>query len=140
MKILLILLALLPFNVSALNAYPGAYTLLPPLSRTTTTTSEVIHNAQSIKCGHVIVNVSAYTAGSITAHVQGYVNATGTYYDLLVSPALTATGTTVLKVCPGITAVANGATADFIPTQWQVQLVAADATPITYSVSLELMQ
>jgi len=115
----------------------GAKVVLPSASRAVTTTSSITISP-AMKCGHVIVNVTAFTAGALTPHIQDYDPASNTYYDVLVGPAIASTGKTVLKVCPGITPIANGAAADFLTTNWQIQMVAGTADAITYSVGMEV--
>lgn len=90
------------------------------------------NNSQNV---HLLINVSAITATpSVVFTIQGKEPIGGLYYDLLASPAITATGTTVLKVGPGLEPVANGAAADFLPVNWRVKAVHGDADSITYSV------
>ena len=67
--------------------------------------------------------------------IQGKDHLSGKYYDLLVGVAITAIGTTILKVYPGIMASANVAASDILPLTWRVQFVHADVDSITYSVS-----
>ena len=67
--------------------------------------------------------------------IQGKDPLSGKYYDLLVGVAIIATGMTILKVHPGITASANISASDMLPLIWRVQFVHADADSITYSVS-----
>lgn len=142
MKILLFILLLLPFDLFAVTfVSPGTLIALPSAARTATTASDQLQSSsRAVKCGHIITNVSSYTAGSLTVAIQGYNEATATYYDMLTSAAITSTGTTVLKVCPGITSIVNGAANDFLPDKWRINITHGDATSITYSVSLELQQ
>lgn len=86
----------------------------------------------------VIVNVSAYTSGTYTPHIQGKDPVSGNYYDILVGPAISATGTTVLHVYPGVTAAANSAAAAILPYTWRVQLVGATTPSMTLSVGANL--
>ncbi len=89
---------------------------------------------------HVIIDVTLDPAlASITPHIQGKDPASGKYYDLLVGVAITATGTTVLKVYPGIAVAANAAASDIMPKTWRVRMVHVDADSITYSVGAALV-
>lgn len=83
---------------------------------------------------HVIVNISAYTSGTFTPTIQGKDPITGTYYTILAGTALNSTGTTILKVYPGITAAANASASDFIPKTWRVSMVGASTPVATFSV------
>jgi len=112
--------------------------VLPSVARTAATTSSTFTN-YAHHGAHVIVNVTvAATAGSITPTIQGFDEVTQAYYDLLVGAAITTTGVTVLKVYPGITAVANGSTSDFLPIKWRVSMAVATADSYTYTVSANL--
>lgn len=57
------------------------------------------------------------------------------YYTILTSAAITGTGTTVLRIYPGLTAAANVTVNDVLPAVWRVQAVAGDTDSLTYSVS-----
>lgn len=107
--------------------------LLASAARTATNSTPDQAGA-GFSAAHVIVDVTAWTAGSVTPKLQGKDIASGKYYDLLIGPALVATGTTVLKIGRGISPAANGAAGDLLPETWRVVLTHADATSITYSV------
>lgn len=87
--------------------------------------------------GHIVINVTAYTAGNYTPKVQGK-TAGGTYYDVLVGTAISSTGSTILKVYPGVAPVANGSAADFLPQVWRLQMNGASGQSMTYSVEAVL--
>ena len=105
---------------------------------TATYTSPVISNDAPLKFGQIIVNVSAYTSGSITPRIEAYDPASNSYYTLLTGSAKTTTGQVVLKIGPGITAAANVAVSDFLPEQWRVVLTAGAATNLTCSVGVNM--
>ena len=65
---------------------------------------------------------------------------TGTYYTLLVSAALAATGFTVLKIFPGSTVTANLAANDTLPHEWRVAVGVADTDSMTYSISASMLR
>ena len=107
--------------------------VLPSAARTATL------NSDDLDCQgrgvHVIIDVTAISATpSVVPKIQGYDPLSGKYYDVLVGVAITATGTTVLKVYPGIVASANVAASDVVPPVWRVRMEHADADSITYSV------
>lgn len=90
--------------------------------------------------GHFIIDVTTIAATpSVVFKVQGKVPGTSTYYDILVSAAITATGTTVLKVHPGFLAVANTVANDILPRTWRVIATHGDTDSITYSVTASLL-
>lgn len=105
---------------------------------TATYTSSAISNDTPLRFGQIIVNVSAFTSGSITPKIEAYDPASGTYYAILTGSAINAAGQVVLKVGPSITAAANVAVSDFLPTQWRVVLTAAGGTSLTCSVGANL--
>lgn len=125
-------------DVVIVSGQASQQVLLASAARTTTQTVKV-SSPLGLRCGHVIINVSAYTTGSLTPVIQGYDIAANAYYNILSGVAITAAGRTVLKVCPGITASANVSTADFLPLNWQLVITVGDASSITYSVSAELL-
>ena len=95
------------------------------------------HGARGI---HVIIDVTSITSSpSVVFTLQGLDTASGKYYDLLVSAAIVATGTTVLKLYPGITPVANGAANDILPRAFRVEVVHADTDSITYSLGFSAL-
>lgn len=88
--------------------------------------------------GHFVINISAYTSGTYTPHIQGKDPVSGAYYDILVGTALNSAGTTVLKVYPGIGALANGSASDVLPQTWRVQLIGGSSPSMTISVAAYL--
>jgi hypothetical protein len=63
----------------------------------------------------------------------------GKFYNLLTGSAITTTGTTVLKIYPGIGTIANGAASDVIPANLRLVMTHADANSITYTASVHLV-
>lgn len=89
-------------------------------------------NGRGVK---VVIDVTADpAAASVVFTIQGKDPVSGKYFDILSSAAVTATGTTVLTVYPGVTASTNVAASDVLPRTWRVKAVAADADSLTYSV------
>lgn len=114
-------------------------TVFASAARTATANSSDLPNSDS-RGAHIVIDVSAVSATpSVTFKVQGKDPLSGSYYDILTSAAITATGTTVLKVYPGITAAANVAVSDVLPQVWRVRAEHGDADSITYSVSASLI-
>lgn len=108
------------------------------------------HNSQDLqnlnaRGVHVVVDVTAETAGgsthTIVVKIQGKDAASGKYYDLLESASITDTGTTALKVYPGIAAASNVAASDVLPREWRVRIehTADGASDMTYSVGANLV-
>lgn len=129
-RLLVALLLLLPLLAAAQNS---GGTLIPSFAYTATVSSNDMDNGQ-FRGVHVIVNVSAYTGGTFTPKIQGKDPASGTYYDILVGPAIAATGATVLKVYPGILASGSAAAQDILPKTWRVTVIGASTPSATLSV------
>lgn len=81
---------------------------------------------------HIVVDITAVTGTSPTlvVTVEGKDPLSGKYYTLLASASLTATGTTVLKVSPGLTAAANTVANDVLPRIWRVKTTIGGTTPV----------
>lgn len=89
---------------------------------------------------HVVIDVTAVAlTPSVVPTIDGYDVLSDKWYTLLTGAAITATGTTVLKIYPGITATANVSASDIIPSQIRVVMTHADTDSITYSVAAHLM-
>lgn len=80
----------------------------------------------------VSVNISAIagTTPTITFTVEGKDPASGTYYTLLASTALNATGLVRLLVGPGLTAAANAAANAYLPPVFRVKWVVGGTLPV----------
>jgi len=88
---------------------------------------------------HVIIDVTEVTdTPSLVVTIQGKDPASGKYYTILASAAITAVGTTVLKIGPALTAAANSVANDFVPSIWRVIVTAADTDPAIYSIGANL--
>ena len=81
---------------------------------------------------HIVINATAVASGaSLTPSIVGICK--GVEYTILGGSAISSTGTTVLKVYPGITAAANAAASDVLPQQWRVD-VAVTGGAVSFSV------
>ncbi len=107
------------------------------VSSTVSSSDETNHNS---KGAHFIIDVSAIaSAGTITVSIQGKDSISGNYYDILVGSTITATGTTALKVYPGIGQIPNGSASDILPRTFRVTCTYGGSGTITYSVSCSLI-
>lgn len=91
----------------------------------------------------VFVRISAITGTSptLTVTLQGKDEASGQYYTILASAALTATGLTVLKVYPGLTAAANTVANDILPSTYRVISAIGGTSPaVTATVSAVVVE
>jgi hypothetical protein len=118
---------------------PEQLVLLASAARTATVASSDVGN-RGHRGVHVVIDVTAATADpSVVFTLQGYSPAGNDYYTILASAAITGTGTTVLRVYPGLTAANNTIANDVMPAVWRVNAVHADADSITYSVAASLI-
>lgn len=91
---------------------------------------------------HLIIDITALagTTPTLTVTIQGKDAVSGKYYDILASSALNATGTTVLRVYPGLTAAANLTANDVLPRDWRVKTAIAGTTPeVTATIAHSLI-
>jgi hypothetical protein len=105
----------------------------------TTSADQVNFNAV---CAIVGVNITTMTgtAPTLTVTVQGKDAASGVYYTLLASAALSATGFTPLTVCPGSAATANTVSQLPLPRTWRISTVIGGTTPaVTYTVGASVI-
>lgn len=81
----------------------------------------VEQNAGASKGVMLFVDITAITGTSptLTVTLQGR-SPTGLYYTILASAALAATGLTVLRVYPGLTAATNTIANDVLPEAYRV--------------------
>lgn len=115
-------------------------TILDSAGRTATNNSEWYTNAD-YRGGHFIIDVTAVVSSpSVTFTIQGYDTASGKTYTVLASAAITGTGTTVLKVYPGLTASANAVANDVLPRVWRIVATHSNANSITYSVGFSAIK
>jgi hypothetical protein len=106
-------------------------TVLASAARTADTNSPDQTN-YNWRGGHIIINVTVLTT-SVIPTIKGKDPISGTYYSLLVGSSIASTGITILKIYPGILAVANAAASDILPRTWRLEMDHLDATTMTYS-------
>lgn len=114
----------------------NARVLLPSAARTATvsTPDQTNFNRRGVE---VIINTTVDgAAASVTPTIEGKDPASGEYYAILTGAAVAATGTVVLRVYPGLAAVANVAVSAVLPRTWRVTMTAADTDSLTYSIGV----
>ena len=110
--------------------------ILTSAVRAATNSSDVQQNYNS-KGLHLVINMTSVpTVDTVTPSIVGVVN--GVEYTILTGPAIVAAGVTVLKVYPGIAAIANASASDILPHNWKVTMTHSAATNFTYSVHANL--
>lgn len=91
---------------------------------------------------HLVIDVTGITGTTptLTVTIEGKDATSGKYYTILSSAALTAAGTTVLRVYPGLVAAANLTANDVLPRVWRVSTTIAGTTPaVTATIGASLM-
>ena len=93
---------------------------------------------------HVIINITTLTGTAPTATftVQGKIPSasSATYYTILASTAIAATGTTILKIGAALTASANAVANDIMPRDFRVIMTAGGTiTNLTATVDVQLV-
>jgi hypothetical protein len=83
----------------------------------------------------IVVNISAFTSGSLTVTING-ITSSGYTYPILTSTALAAVAVTPLRIFPGGTAAANAVANDMVPRTLQV--VTTVTGTLTYGIDYEL--
>lgn len=63
---------------------------------------------------------------TMTVKIRGKDPVSGSYFDVLASTSLTASGFTVLTVYPGIAVTANVSASDVLPRTWRVEYAASN--------------
>lgn len=112
------------------NVETGA--LVVPTTSSVNGADQTNHNGRGIT---VVVDITALTGTSITFTIQGKDPTSGKYYTLLVSAALVGTGTTILRVGPGLTAAANTVANDQLPRTFRVITTAVALSALTATVA-----
>lgn len=102
-------------------------------ARTATTSATVPLESSS---GLFFIDVTALTAGASLVFTIAGISPTSssTVYTILASAAITATGLTVLRVSPQLTAAANTIAKDMLPAAIKVTCTAADNKSVTYEM------
>lgn len=137
-----------PLGPGSRDMLPASQAVFDAQERTATETSEV-YSTQGASGLIVVIDVSAVTdTPSVVFTVQGVAYPAGpagrkVTWDLVESVAVTAANATdspvVLQVHPALVTVENLKTEALVPDRIQVVATHADADPITYTVTVELV-
>lgn len=85
-------------------------------------------NGRGVQVGIDITTLTG-TGPTVTVTIEGKDAASGKYYTLLQSAALSATGFTLLTLYPGAPTTANVSSPQVLPSTWRVKAVVAGTTP-----------
>lgn len=122
-----------------MSVHTPQLTLFPSAARTAAPTPAEFDAGGHHGC-HVVIRLTAVTASpTLTPTVAFYDELADVWCTLLVGSDITATGTTVLKVYPGIAAVAGASASDCIHGRCRLSVAHADADSATYSASVHLI-
>lgn len=112
-----------------------SYTVWASAARTATPDTEELELPHGAQKAYVVIDCTAVTATpSVTFLIEGVDRASGKTFTLLQSAAITATGTTVLRINDALTASANTIAKDCLTPVIRFTATHADADSITYSV------
>ncbi len=93
------------------------------------------------KGAHIIIDVTADpAAASVVFTVRGVDPASGKTYDILVSAAIVAVGTTVLTIYPAAVITANVSANAALPEEFIIHAEHTDGDSITYSVGVNMLK
>jgi hypothetical protein len=116
--------------------------LFPALARTATPPPSSWNDYSHTRVGgHIVIRTSAIGAApSVVPVVEAQDPLSQQWYPLLTGAAIVAVGLVVLRIYPGVAAVANLSVADFIPPIWRLSMTHSNGDSITYSASANLRE
>lgn len=102
----------------------------------TVNSSDIINtNGKGINIG---INTTIDAAGAYTVALQGKDVVSGTYYTILTSATLAATGFVLMSIYPGLVAVANTVANAVLPRTYRIQVVVTTG-PITATIGASVI-
>lgn len=119
---------------------PSSDTVLASAARTATATSETMGNNGGCNLIVTLVATALANSPSITLGVQGYDPASGSWYTIVTSAAVTTASPTTKQVFVGsaLAASTNVAANVPLPDKWRVVVTHSNSDSITYSVGATL--
>ena len=115
-----------------------AVTVTPSSSKAVASLNVALNNPDSKALDLVIDVTDAGAAGSLAVTIQGVDPTSAKKYTILASAAITAVGTTVLRVGPALTASANAVANFNVPRQLNI-LAAVTVNAMTFSIGANLI-
>lgn len=113
--------------------------ILASAARTATTNGALTDNL-SERGVYFVTNITAGAGYSIQPELQIQDVTSGNYISVATGVALTASGTYLFKVYPGITEIAGFAYSMALPRYWRFRMVHGNANSVTYSVSGQVLK
>lgn len=92
-------------------------------------TDQTNFNGRGLKLVTNITGITGSGTPTLTVTIQGKDPVSGQYYTILTGAGITATGTQVLTVYPGIAVAANVSASDILPRTWRVAFTITGTTP-----------
>ena len=114
---------------------PNIITVYPSAARVATPTAVELDMSTARSLILVIDCTVDDALASVVFNIDGVDTLSDTAWTILDSTAVTATGTTILRIGPEMTASAGAKARDVVPSVVRVTPVHADADSITYSVA-----
>lgn len=113
-----------------------AFAIYASTARTATPDTAEFELPAGSKAGVFVIDVTAATSTPSTVFtVLGVDRVSGKTYTILASAAIVGTGTTVLRVGPGLTAAANLVANDILPPVIRISAVHGNANSQTYTMA-----
>lgn len=116
-----------------------SFAVFTSAARTATPDTQEFELPAGTKFGVFVIDCTAVTSTpSVVFTISGVDRLSGKVYTVLASAAITGTGTTVLRVGPGLTAAGNLVANDVLPSVIRVTATHGDADSITYSMGAQV--
>lgn len=112
--------------------------VLASATRSADNTSKEFFNPDHVGLDLIIDVTAVPGTDTVTVTIQGQDPASGKWYDILASTALSAVDTTVLRVYPGLNETANESENSILPVVWRVSVAHSAATDFDYSIGANL--
>lgn len=125
---------------STKNYLPEESVIFKSVARTATHNSPDLAKNREFSGLILIIDATVEVAtASVVFTIQGKDPGSGKYYTILASAAVTAVGTTILRVHPNLTASANVIAKDVMPSTFRILATHDDADALTYTVGAILV-
>jgi hypothetical protein len=121
------------------NPSPANEVFLASAARTTTQTQADQTNYPGYTGIRVVVDTTAFVAGSVTVQIQAKDEVSGKYHTLLTGAAIVSVSTNVYTIFPGAPATANVSANTQLGPKWRILATANNANTQTYSIGYELL-